>query len=165
MTLVVENFSEEVGRILKKHHLKLATAESCTAGGLSYWITSIAGSSEWFDRGFVTYSNESKMQMLGVKEATLKKHGAVSEDVAREMAEGALKNSEANLSIAVTGIAGPNGATADKPVGTVWFALAGKKLPTHSSLETFSGDRQAIRARSIERALEALLEFVIKQKG
>lgn len=160
MTIIIENLAEKVGEILKQHSLKLATAESCTGGGLAYAITNIAGSSAWFERGFVTYSNEAKMEMLGVKAATIKKHGAVSEQIAREMAEGALKNSNADISIAITGIAGPEGGTHDKPVGTVWIAWAGLGKKIKTSVEIFSGDRQAVRARSIEKALDEVLEMI-----
>lgn len=160
MTINIENLAEKVGEILKQHGLKLATAESCTGGGLAYTITNIAGSSAWFERGFIVYSNEAKIEMLAVKSSTINKFGAVSEQVAREMAEGALKNSNANISIAITGIAGPEGGTDDKPVGSVWIAWAGFDKKIKTSLDIFSGDRQAVRARSIEKALEELLERI-----
>src|SRR3990167_5136864 len=114
----LEPLAKELGTTLKPRGLLLATAESCTGGGLSYWITSVPGSSDWYERGFVTYSNAAKIEMLGVRSATLEKFGAVSEEIAREMALGALAHSKANVSIAVTGIAGPDGGTPDKPVGT-----------------------------------------------
>src|SRR4030066_898550 len=110
------NLAAQVGGALKSHGLMLATAESCTGGGVAQAITEVAGSSAWFERGFVTYSNLAKQQMLGVSEATLKQHGAVSEAVVREMVAGALANSAAQVALAVTGIAGPDGGTADKPV-------------------------------------------------
>lgn len=164
MTVNIENLAEKVGEVLKKQGLKLVTAESCTGGGLSYWITSIAGSSDWFDRGFITYSDEAKRDLLNVSGKTLKTYGAVSKQTALEMAKGALQNSEANFSIAITGIAGPAGGTQEKPVGTVWIAWASEDFPTSTSVEIFSGDRQAIRARAIEKALETLIEILTKTK-
>lgn len=155
----IEKLAEEVGAALKHRHWKLVTAESCTGGGLSYWITHIAGSSDWFERGFVTYSNAAKVEMLGVNACTLESHGAVSEQTAREMAEGALQRSNAQISIAITGIAGPTGGSAQKPVGTVWIAWAGRHLDMKTALEIFSGDRQAIRLGAIKKALEGLLEL------
>src|SRR3990170_6882256 len=119
---LMDVLAAQVGALLKAHGLMLATAESCTGGGVAQAITDVAGSSAWFERGFVTYSNLAKQQMLGVSEATLKQYGAVSEAVVREMVAGALKNSTAQVALAVSGIAGPDGGTADKPVGTVWFA-------------------------------------------
>ena len=122
----------QVGEALKAHGLMLATAESCTGGGVAQAITEVAGSSAWFERGFVTYSNLSKQQMLGVRESTLMQHGAVSEMTVREMVEGALKHSNAQVALAVSGIAGPDGGTPDKPVGTVWFAWGLKDAETHA---------------------------------
>lgn len=141
---------------LKQQQCKLVTAESCTGGGLAYQLTSLAGSSDWFERGFVTYSNQAKQDMLGVQAQTLANFGAVSEQTAMEMAQGALKSSQANLSIAITGIAGPSGGTKEKPVGTVWLACANAQIVV-SKLFLFSGDRQAIRLASIKAALETLL--------
>jgi len=154
----LEKLAHDAGVVLKTHNLKLATAESCTGGGLAYYITAIPGSSNWFDRGFVTYSNQAKIDMLGVKATTLDKDGAVSEAVAREMAEGALKNSEADISIAITGIAGPDGGTKEKPVGTVWIALAKKGKETITALHHYQGDRFEIRERTIESALHQIIE-------
>ncbi len=149
-----------VSETLKQHNLKLVTAESCTGGGLSYWLTSVPGSSDWFDRGFVTYSNSAKMEMLDVNEQTLADEGAVSEPAAREMAEGALAHSEANIAIAITGIAGPDGGTPEKPVGTVWIGWAGNQFTTTTKAFSFSGDRQHIRIQSMEQALTQLLSLV-----
>jgi nicotinamide-nucleotide amidase len=160
MNTEIKTIAQKVGLELKQHHLKLVTAESCTAGGLGYAITSIAGSSTWFDRGFITYSNSAKIGMLNVSNHTLRQHGAVSEATACEMAEGALRNSEANISIAITGIAGPDGGTPDKPVGTVWIAYAGKNLPTKAFVTIFSGDRETIREQSITVALKNILDYV-----
>ena len=136
--------------------LKLATAESCTAGWIAKCCTDLAGSSAWFERGFVSYSNAAKQQLLDVKPAVLELEGAVSEAVAQQMAAGALANSEANVSIAVTGIAGPDGGTADKPVGTVWFGwgLAGGKI--QAECMCFDGDREAVRRQTVIHALEGL---------
>jgi nicotinamide-nucleotide amidase len=156
----LEELAHKAGTELKKHGLMLATAESCTGGGLSFYITSIAGSSEWFDRGFVTYSNEAKVEMLGVKPATLDTFGAVSEEVVREMAEGALINSNADISISITGIAGPNGGTKDKPIGSVWLAFARNGAKTLTKRIHFQGNRQTIRDFSIENALNGLLTYL-----
>jgi nicotinamide-nucleotide amidase len=148
----------QVGGVLKSHGMMLATAESCTGGGIAQAVTSVAGSSAWFERGFVTYSNLSKQQMLGVQEATLIAYGAVSEAVVREMAEGALHNSTAQVSLAVSGIAGPDGGTPDKPVGTVWFAwaLAGGSVTT--ARHRFSGNRDEVRAQAVRVALQGVLD-------
>ena len=133
----------------------LATAESCTGGLIAGACTDLAGSSQWFERGFVTYSNNAKAEMLGVPTAMIDAHGAVSEPVARAMAEGALTHSRAQVSLAVTGVAGPSGGSADKPVGTVWFGwcVAGH---THSELQQFAGDRAAVRAATVHHALQRL---------
>lgn len=146
-----------VGTALAKRGLRLTTAESCTGGRIAGAVTEIAGSSGWFDRGFVTYSNEAKSDMLGVAPATISAHGAVSEETAREMAEGALSRSLADVSVAVTGIAGPGGATASKPVGTVCFAWAGQNRPTLCETLVLEGDRAQVRAQSVAHALQALL--------
>lgn len=145
---------------LKSHHHKLATAESCTGGGLSYWLTSIPGSSAWFECGFITYSNEAKHDMLGVSENTIKQFGAVSEETALEMANGILRHSQADLGIAITGIAGPDGGTKEKPVGTVWLGFSGKHFKTHAECHLFTGDRQAVRLSSIAKSLEHLLTLM-----
>lgn len=136
---------------------KIATAESCTGGGLAYALTQMPGSSNWFERGFVTYSNTSKEDMLGVNPATLTTFGAVSEETAREMAEGALRHSQAQISIAITGIAGPDGGSKAKPVGTIWIGLASINTITQTFLRNFSGNREAIREQTILSALEYLL--------
>jgi nicotinamide-nucleotide amidase len=160
MTKTIEQLASAVGEQFKKHGLKLITAESCTGGGLSFAITSIPGSSVWFDRGLVTYSNLSKEELLGVSPLTLSAFGSVSEETAREMAEGALHRSQAQVSIAITGIAGPDGGTAEKPVGTVWMAAATLTKPTQVIHHLFSGDRAAIREKSIEAALRILISAV-----
>lgn len=148
----------QVGGALKSHGWMLATAESCTGGGVAQAITAIAGSSAWFERGFVTYSNQSKQQMLGVQESTLAAYGAVSEAVVREMAEGALRYSTAQVSLAVSGIAGPDGGTPDKPVGTVWFAWGFRHGATFARLYHLSGNRAEVRAQAVRIALQGVLE-------
>lgn len=158
----MENSLLELTTELKTHNLKLVTAESCTGGGLAYKLTSLAGSSAWFERGFVTYTNQSKEEMLGVKNETLTTHGAVSEQTVREMAEGALHNSQAQASIAITGIAGPNGSTEGKPVGTVWIAYAHLKGETESYKQIFSGTREEVRKQTIQTAIERMPSFLRK---
>jgi nicotinamide-nucleotide amidase len=137
--------------------LLLATAESCTGGGIAEAITRIPGSSEWFDRGFVTYSNEAKVEMLGVESNVIDRYGAVSDAVVRQMAEGALARSKAHVAVAVTGVAGPGGGTVDKPVGTVWFAWVVRDKSIISERCMFKGDRAAIRRQTIMHALSKLL--------
>ena len=150
----------EVSDTLKQHRLKLTTAESCTGGGLSYWLTSVPGSSVWFERGFVTYSNAAKNEMLGVSFQILEEFGAVSEETARAMAKGALQFSSADFSIAITGIAGPDGGSPEKPVGTVWIAWAGKDFNIMTQVFVFRGDRQAIRLAAMVKAVEGLLSLL-----
>lgn len=135
----------------------LVTAESCTGGWVAQAVTSIAGSSDWFERGFVTYSNDSKQELLGVRSETLSRHGAVSEEAAREMAQGALARSKGTVALAVTGVAGPGGGSAAKPVGMVCFAWASKHA-VQSETRRFSGDRESVRKQSVIRALEGVLE-------
>jgi nicotinamide-nucleotide amidase len=137
--------------------LMMATAESCTGGLIAGALTDIAGSSDVVERGFVTYSNRAKTEMLGVPEAVIARHGAVSAEVARAMASGAVDHAPVELAVAVTGIAGPGGGSAEKPVGLVHFGLARKGRPVHSEHHVFPGDRAAIRRATIERALELLL--------
>lgn len=149
----------QVGEMLKSRGLMLATAESCTGGGVAAAVTEIPGSSEWFERGFVTYANAAKVEMLGVSEETLRVHGAVSEAAVREMAEGALRHSHAHISLAVSGIAGPSGGTPEKPVGTVWFAWSLRNGATHARMHRLPGSRAEIRAQSVRIALQGLLEF------
>lgn len=151
--------AERVGRLLQQHHLLLATAESCTGGGVANAITDIAGSSDWFDCGFVTYSNASKTDLLDVPATLIAQHGTVSEEVAAVMAEGALRNSNAHVTLSTTGIAGPGGAVPGKPVGTVCFGWA-KGDHTHTERLVFSGDRQEIREQTVKHALQGLLRFL-----
>lgn len=147
-----------VGARLKAKGLKLATAESCTAGWVAQAVTSISGSSEWFDRGFVTYSNDAKREMLGARAETLAAHGAVSENIAREMAAGALDRSGAGVAASVTGVAGPTGGSPEKPVGMVCFAWALRGGAVESETHRFEGDRESIRRQSVVRSLQGLLE-------
>lgn len=137
----------------------LATAESCTGGMIAAHCTDLAGSSVWFERGFVTYSNAAKTEMLAVDAALIAQHGAVSEAVARAMATGALQHSKAQVAVAVTGIAGPSGGSLDKPVGTVWFAWATPSGLT-SELQEFPGDRAAVRAATVRHALQTLVRLL-----
>jgi len=141
---------------LRSAGLKIATAESCTGGLIAAACTTIAGSSDWFERGFVTYSNEAKTEMLGVAPELIAAHGAVSEPVARAMAEGAVARSRAQLAVAVTGVAGPGGGSPSKPVGTVWFAWARAGQATRTELLNLSGDRRAIREQTVLHALDVL---------
>ena len=147
-----------LARALRARGWKIATAESCTGGLIAAACTAVAGSSDWFERGFVTYSNEAKAESLGVPMALINAHGAVSAEVARAMADGALARSHATLAIAVTGIAGPGGAVPGKPVGTVWVALAQAGQPTQAELLNLSGDRAAVREQTVGHALQRLLE-------
>ena len=156
-SISIDELAQALGQALHKHQLVLATAESCTGGGIAEAVTRIAGSSAWFDRGFVTYSYESKVDLLGVKRETLLDHGAVSEEIARQMVEGAIARSRAQVAVAVTGIAGPDGGQPDKPVGTVWFAWKFPKKPIISAVCHFQGDRNAVRAQTVSHALTQLL--------
>jgi len=151
--------SRKVGKALKEKGETLTTAESCTGGWVAQAVTSVAGSSEWFERGYVTYSNAAKREALGVSRRTLERHGAVSEQAAREMARGALKRSKSTMAVSVTGIAGPGGGAPGKPVGTVCFAWAqGRKI----SIETkrFRGGRTSVRRQSVIHALRGLLKWL-----
>ena len=156
----IEHLATELGKALGQRGWLVATAESCTGGGVATAITDIAGSSGWFDRGFVTYTNQAKQQMLGVSGESLQQHGAVSEAVVLEMARGALANSSAAISVAISGIAGPGGATEDKPVGTVWFAWADRSGRHHSLLARFDGDRRQVRQQAVRQALAGLLALL-----
>lgn len=155
---------EALAEALRARDLRMVSAESCTGGLIAAACTSVAGSSRWFERGFVTYSNEAKTELLGVPAALIAMHGAVSEAVARVMAEGALRHSRADLSVAVTGIAGPDGAVEGKPVGTVWVAVSQREgqgdataPATRATVLQLNGDRAAVRHQTVTRALEALL--------
>jgi len=157
-----ERLVEALADTLRARGLRIATAESCTGGLIAGACTELAGSSDWFDRGFVTYSNEAKAEMLGVDAAVIASQGAVSEPVARWMAQGALSRSLADLAVAVTGVAGPGGGSAAKPVGTVWLAwawrAAGGAVETDALLQRFAGDRAAVRQATVVCALQGLLD-------
>jgi nicotinamide-nucleotide amidase len=151
--------AQQVGVALKQHGMTLATAESCTGGGVAQAVTLISGSSAWFDRGFVTYSNTAKEEMLGVAPDTLEQHGAVSEQTVREMVDGALQYSSAQVALSVSGIAGPTGGTPEKPVGMVWFAW-GTRNGVQAACHQISGDRDAVRAKSVQIALQGVLNLL-----
>lgn len=161
---MTEDDVTELARVLggrcKRRRIVVATAESCTGGGVATAITRISGSAKWFDRGFVTYSNEAKRQMLGVRQRTLARHGAVSEEVAREMAAGALARSPATLTVAITGIAGPTGGSRSKPVGTVWFAWGARGQMIQSRHFRFAGNRVDVRLQSVYVALQGLNDLL-----
>ena len=148
----------EVATLLTEQKLTLAVAESCTGGGLCQALTDIPGSSNWFDRGFISYSNQAKIDMLKVSPALLEQNGAVSFEAARAMVEGVHEHSQAELAIAITGIAGPGGGTAEKPVGTVFFGIGQKGQAVKIDKRRFKGEREEVRARSVEFVLKALLK-------
>lgn len=156
----LDELAQAAGHALRQRGLMLAVAESCTGGWIAQTVTSIEGSSAWFDRGFVTYTNIAKREQLGVSATTLARQGAVSEPTVRAMAEGALAHSHAELALAVTGIAGPGGGSAEKPVGTVWIAWAGKRRDTVAQRYQFAGDRAQVRRQSVAAALAGLMVFL-----
>ena len=160
MTAELSALSIAIGDALASRKLVLACAESCTGGWVSQIVTNTAGSSAWFDRGFVTYSNAAKQEMLGVSGETLSNHGAVSEETAREMVQGALTHSLAGIALAVTGIAGPGGGSPGKPVGTVCFAWCMDQGPARSETRYFSGDREAVRRQAVVTALQGLVSLL-----
>jgi len=152
--------ADQLGQELKRHGVTLATAESCTGGWLGAVVTAVPGSSHWYDRGFITYTNSAKREMLGVKTEILTRFGAVSEQTARAMVEGALAASHADLAVAITGIAGPGGGTPEKPVGTVCLAWAARRKPVRTVTEHFRGDRETIRLASVKTALQGLKDLL-----
>jgi nicotinamide-nucleotide amidase len=152
------DLAQRLGRVLLARNLRVATAESCTGGWIAKALTDIPGSSQWLEGGIVAYSNAAKSALLGVPAALIAAHGAVSEPVVRAMAEGARARLGVPLAVAVSGVAGPDGGTPDKPVGTVWFAWANGRQ-TIAARERFSGDREAVRRRSVELALRRLVEL------
>jgi len=154
------DLAARVGEALQAQGLMLAAAESCTGGWIAQALTAVPGSSNWFERGFVTYTYVSKREMLGVSQDTLGTHGAVSEETVREMVTGALANSHAQVAVAVSGIAGPAGGMPEKPVGTVCFAWSVKNGEPKSATQQFSGDREAVRRASVQFALEGVLELL-----
>lgn len=149
-----------VGECLRARGWRLATAESCTGGWVAKTVTDIAGSSDWFERGFVTYSNVAKQEMLGVDAGLIEKHGAVSASVVQAMVEGALAHSQAEIALAVSGIAGPDGGSPAKPVGTVWFAWGGVGSGMVTRCDCFAGDRETVRAQAVRTAFFGLLEYL-----
>lgn len=161
MTTDLIDLATQLGEALKRKRWMLAVAESCTGGGIAQACTAIPGSSAWFERGFVTYSNRAKTEMLGVPAELIERHGAVSEEVARAMAEGALKYSHAHIVVAATGIAGPTGGSPQKPVGTVWIARSSSNTEVTSRRYQFNGDRMLVREQSIAAALKDLLRLVL----
>lgn len=151
---------ENVAEGLCRHGLMLTTAESCTGGWVAQALTSVSGSSRWFERGFITYSNRSKQEMLGVSATTLAEQGAVSEQTVAEMAEGALRHSHAQISLAISGIAGPGGGVLDKPVGTVCLAWAALGLTTRTQRLLLTGDREQVRRQAVAAALQGVVDVL-----
>ena len=158
MSDVLYLLSERIGAVLLAKGHKLATAESCTGGWIAKCLTDVSGSSEWFERGFVTYSNQAKHEMLGVEDAILSTDGAVSELAVAEMVEGALLHSGAQCALAVSGIAGPGGGTVDKPVGMVWFAWKRVDGRCHTRRQLFDGGRESVRLQAVRMALQGVLD-------
>jgi len=158
----LSQLSTRVGQLLLARNASVTTAESCTGGWIAKVLTDIAGSSAWFERGFVTYSNEAKQQMVGVSESTLAQFGAVSEQVVREMALGALSEAGAQYALSVSGIAGPDGGSEGKPVGTVWFGFAAATGEVLALVERFHGDREAVRRQATAWALQTLHDHFLK---
>ena len=161
MTVAADSLqlATELGQLLLRKKWTITTAESCTGGGIGYWLTAVPGSSAYVDRGFITYSNKAKQQLLAVRSATLLQFGAVSEETVREMAEGAAKAANANMAIAVSGIAGPDGGSVYKPVGTVCFGFCVNGNVASSQL-VFAGDRQQVRQQAIDYALKQSIELL-----
>lgn len=162
----LKSLATELGNALHTQHRMLATAESCTGGWVAKVLTDIPGSSTWFDRGFVTYTNQAKQDLLDVPPAILDSQGAVSQQTAEAMAQGGLRYSQADFSLAITGIAGPGGSTPDKPVGLVWFSWAVKQKGGEpviwSSQHVFAGDREAVRRQAVATALQGMLGGIEK---
>lgn len=157
----LQTLAEHLGRELLNRREWLATAESCTGGWVAQTVTAVSGSSTWFDRGFVSYSNAAKVDMLGVPETTLARHGAVSEATARAMAQGALKNSRGDWAVAITGIAGPTGGSDEKPVGMVCFAWAQRDGGCEALTCQFAGSRTEVREQAVRLALSGTLKRVM----
>jgi nicotinamide-nucleotide amidase len=156
----LDRLALRVAERLAQAKQKLVTAESCTGGWVAQVVTSVAGSSAWFERGFVTYSNDAKRELLGVPPEVLEKHGAVSEETAREMARGALARSKGTIALSITGVAGPAGGSAAKPVGTVCFGWARRDAEPLTQTRVFRGDRESVRRQSVVHALEKVLELL-----
>ncbi len=155
----LSKLATQVGTLLAKKNILLATAESCSGGGIAHAITEISGSSAWFECGFITYSNSSKSELLDIPPALIAQHGSVSEEIAAAMAEGALANCEAHVSLSTTGIAGPLGAVPGKPVGTICFAWS-MNGRTVTERKLFTGDRQSVREQTVLHALKGLIVFL-----
>lgn len=160
VTADIDHLVSFAANILRDKKWMLATVESCTGGWIAQTVTDIAGSSAWFERGFVTYSNEAKQELVGVNADSIAQHGAVSREVAVEMAMGGVQCSQADVAVAVTGIAGPDGGTPEKPVGTVWIAWANRNGVAEAMQCNFEGDRRAVREASVEQALGGLVNFL-----
>jgi len=158
---LIQDTCFQLGNALIKHNLRIVLAESCTGGLVCQQLTNIPGSSVWFDRGFITYSNESKMELLKVNKTTLSKFGAVSKEIASEMALGALDASHADIALSITGIAGPSGGSIDKPVGTVFFAIAYQNKVVFNASKIFPGSRENIRESSCLFALNQVLALTL----
>lgn len=156
----VQELAQVLGEKLTQAGFVVATAESCTGGGVAYAITEISGSSQWFDRGFVTYSNEAKIQMLGVEKLMIKSFGAVSEQVVEAMAIGAVTHSDADIAVAISGIAGPEGGSDEKPVGTVCISWYNVHSTSKTETYLFTGDRSEVRTQAIRLALLGLIEAI-----
>lgn len=159
---ISQTLTEQLGNQLMAHKLMLVTAESCTGGGLAEMITQVPGSSAWFERGYITYSNDAKREMLGIDLDTLESYGAVSEQTACAMVEGALSHSHAQVAVAITGIAGPDGGTEEKPVGTVCLAWYREGQQVQSTKIHFDGDRQQVRQQACLLALQGLIDLLEK---
>lgn len=157
----LQNEVEKLVNQLTRRRLVISTAESCTGGLIAKLFTDLPGSSDWFDCSFITYSNESKSKMLGVDVEVLKNSGAVSQPVVTAMAEGAIKNSAANIAVATSGIAGPGGGTREKPVGMVWIAWAGRRYDTYSQCFYFDGDRDSIREQAAAAAIIGSIKYIV----
>jgi len=162
---VLYKLAEELGAALESRKLMLVTAESCTGGWVAEAVTMVPGSSDWFERGFVTYTYVSKREMLGVDGETLGRYGAVSEEVVQAMVKGALERSHAQVALAVSGVAGPGGGSPDKPVGTVCFAWGMKDGAPRSETRRFLGNREAVRRQAVEHALKGVLALLERQKA
>lgn len=156
----LKEIARQLGKLLSVKGLKLALAESCTGGWVAKVVTDVGGSSAWFERGFVTYTNTAKQQMLGVDEETLQTHGAVSEQTVEAMAQGAIQYSDADVSMAICGIAGPEGGSAEKPVGLVCFAWLGQGMALRIDKIVFTGNREAVRRQAVAYGLKGLLEYL-----
>lgn len=160
MTFEFPTLTAQLAEALVRRRERLVVAESCTGGWVAKVCTDRAGSSAWFDRGFVSYSNEAKQELLGVSQTTLARQGAVSRETVIEMASGAMARSRAQWAVAISGIAGPGGGTTAKPVGTVWFAWTGTDGWQHACEERFAGDRDAVRSCAVERCLQVLVDHL-----